>query len=90
MLESIVYLKDWGYDPITPFGPVVEPDLPGAFLTEDPRAAMEAGRFNKVPLITGIVENEGILLHSACTLTNFRLHSTFATKYPTDKSFLEL
>ena len=51
---------------------MVEPDLPGAFLTEDPRGAMEAGRFNKVPLITGVVENEGILMHSACKLTQFK------------------
>ncbi|CAG7837972.1 unnamed protein product [Allacma fusca] len=65
ILSAIKHLEQWSYDPFTPFGPVVEPDLPGAFLTEEPAVLMETGRFNQVPLIAGVDEDEGILMHAS-------------------------
>lgn len=44
----------------------MEPDLPGAFLSADPLESLKSGNFNKVPIIAGVNEDEGILLHSAC------------------------
>lgn len=44
----------------------MEPDLPEAFIKVDPMVSLKSGEFNKVPVITGVVEDEGILMHSAC------------------------
>lgn len=43
---------------MTPFKAVVEPDLPGAFLTAPPRQIQD---FAKVPMMTGLNEAEGCL-----------------------------
>lgn len=42
-----------------PFVPVVEPDVPGAFLTQHPRDAFPGA---DVPLLTGFNAQEGIIL----------------------------
>lgn len=47
-------------DPLIPFTPVVEPDLPGAFLTEHPREVMSESSA-KIPLLTGVTYDEGLL-----------------------------
>lgn len=45
------------------FSPVVEQVFPGsvAFLTENPKDAFVAGKFEKVPTISGFTSNEGVL-----------------------------
>lgn len=43
---------------MTPFKAVVEPDLPGAFLTQSPR---EEPNVPSVPWMTGLTKNEGCL-----------------------------
>lgn len=47
-------------DPMVPFPPVVEPDLPGAFITKHPRETI-AENTRAVPLVTGINFDEGLL-----------------------------
>jgi Carboxylesterase family len=62
--------------PMVPFWPVIEhPDVPDAFITEDPEVLLKEGRFNKVPYVTGIVEDEGVSLQASCK-TNTK-HYTF-------------
>lgn len=46
--------------PWAPFLPVVEPKLPGAFLTEHPRDIM-IDKALKIPFLTGITYDEGLL-----------------------------
>lgn len=41
--------------------PVVEPDLPGAFITEDPYKIMTSGYIPDVPVIMGATAEEGVL-----------------------------
>ncbi|CAG5008482.1 unnamed protein product [Parnassius apollo] len=48
----------WDYEPMTPFKAVVEPDLPGAFLTSSPRKMPTSAA---VPWMTGLNQNEGCL-----------------------------
>lgn len=49
------------YCPMIPFRPVVEPEGPGAFLTEDPALLMKQGRHEDIPWMTGITSEEGSL-----------------------------
>lgn len=42
------------------FSPVVEPDLPGAFITEHPRDIMDSHGLS-IPLMTGLTSNEGVV-----------------------------
>lgn len=55
---------------------MVEPDIPGAFITMDPLESLQSGNFSKVPVVIGVTEDEGILLHSACIIQYF-LVSTY-------------
>lgn len=44
-----------------PFRPVIEPNLEGAFLVEDPEEIIKSGRSAQVPWITGINTEDGTL-----------------------------
>ncbi|XP_035435441.2 juvenile hormone esterase [Spodoptera frugiperda] len=48
----------WDYEPMTPFKAVVEPNLPGAFLTRSPR---KIPNVPAVPWMTGLTKDEGCL-----------------------------
>ncbi|XP_063634693.1 juvenile hormone esterase-like [Cydia splendana] len=48
----------WDYEPMTPFKAVVEPDLPGAFLTVAPRSSQDIA---SIPWMTGLNSAEGCL-----------------------------
>uniref|UniRef100_A0AAG5D402 Carboxylic ester hydrolase n=1 Tax=Anopheles atroparvus TaxID=41427 RepID=A0AAG5D402_ANOAO len=50
----------WDTDPMIPFPPVVEPDLPGAFITKHPRDEYEPHAIS-LPWMTGLTLNEGAL-----------------------------
>ncbi|XP_034839811.1 juvenile hormone esterase isoform X1 [Maniola hyperantus] len=56
----------WDYEPMTTFKAVVEPDLPGAFLTRNPRKPPSSAF---VPWLTGLTKDEGCL--KSVWLTNF-------------------
>lgn len=45
-----------------PFRPVVEPEHPGAFLTEDPALSSKHGRLSDIPWMTGVTSDEGALV----------------------------
>lgn len=45
---------------MAPFTPVVEPDLPGAFLIEHPRDVITESSA-KIPFMTGVTYDEGLL-----------------------------
>ncbi|XP_012252139.2 venom carboxylesterase-6-like [Athalia rosae] len=53
--------QKFGYCPMIPFRPIVEPNHPGAFLTEDPAEALKAGRIADIPWMSGITSHEGTL-----------------------------
>lgn len=52
-----------------PFPPVVEPNLPGAFITKHPREDHDDSSL-KIPLMTGVTFDEGAM-KSARKLTTF-------------------
>ncbi|CAG7829147.1 unnamed protein product [Allacma fusca] len=61
-----MYLMNRSLKWLVPFGPVIESTTTEqAFLTEHPWVLFESGRFNKVPLISGFTQDEGILLFAA-------------------------
>lgn len=43
-----------------PFPPVVEPDLPGAFITKHPREEHDESSL-KIPFLTGLTHDEGVM-----------------------------
>lgn len=43
-------------------GPVIENKVNGRFITESPLKLLREGHFNKVPLITGVNSDEGVLV----------------------------
>lgn len=45
---------------MVPFPPVVEPDLPGAYITKHPRDIVEPHGLS-VPLMTGLTTDEGAM-----------------------------
>ncbi|XP_062554663.1 carboxylic ester hydrolase [Armigeres subalbatus] len=51
---------EWDTDPMIPFPPVVEPDLPGAFITKHPRDEYEPHALG-LPWMTGLTLDEGAL-----------------------------
>ncbi|XP_011689096.1 PREDICTED: venom carboxylesterase-6-like [Wasmannia auropunctata] len=53
--------KKFGYCPMIPFRPVIEPKHPGAFLIEDPLISVREGRLLDIPWMTGITSEEGTL-----------------------------
>lgn len=57
---QILYIhKKFDMDPMVPFPPAIEPDLPGAFITKHPRETITSSK--KVPFVTGITFDEGAL-----------------------------
>lgn len=52
--------QEWDTDPMIPFPPVVEPDLPGAFITKHPRDEDEPHALH-IPLLTGLTSGDGAM-----------------------------
>lgn len=50
----------WDTDPMIPFPPVVEPDIPGAYITKHPRGEHDENALN-IPLLTGLTYDEGAM-----------------------------
>ncbi|CAG7830777.1 unnamed protein product, partial [Allacma fusca] len=53
----VFYPHRYGYI----FSPTVETDHRNAFLTEHPLHILEQGRAQKIPLLTGVTANEGVM-----------------------------
>lgn len=66
----------WDTDPMIPFPPVVEPDLPGAFITKHPRDEHKEDSL-KIPFLTGLTFDEGVM-KSARKLTPHKNHQSFS------------
>lgn len=52
--------QEWDTDPMIPFPPVVEPDLPGAFITKHPRDEDEPHGL-PIPFLTGLTSGDGAM-----------------------------
>lgn len=52
--------KEFDTDPMVTFSPVVEPNMPGAFITEHPRDEKTEKSF-KIPFLTGVTYDEGLM-----------------------------
>lgn len=53
-------IQEFDTDPMVAFTPVVEPDLPGAFITKHPRDGLTEFSL-KIPFMTGLTYDEGLL-----------------------------
>lgn len=65
----------WDTDPMIPFPPVVEPDLPGAFISRNPRDGHDENSL-QIPFMTGLTYDEGAMksarkLTIICTFNHF-------------------
>lgn len=47
-------------DPMVVFSPVIEPDLPGAFMTKHPRDERTKTSI-EIPFLTGVTYDEGLM-----------------------------
>lgn len=74
-------------DPVVPFPPVVEPDLPGAFITKHPRETI--GKDTRaIPLVIGINFDEGLLKSARETNINKKKHLINGTELRINFTFL--
>lgn len=89
LVSASASLKVWDIDPLTLYRTVVEPDLPGAFLTKRPTEVWENGEINSVPFMTSVVVNEGVV-RSAAILVNATLLADFNAKNEDDQNMLLL
>lgn len=58
-------------DPIAGFGPTIEPivgDGSNTFLSASPHDLLVSGNISNVPLLAGVVQEEGIYLWASCNL----------------------
>ncbi|KAF2902651.1 hypothetical protein ILUMI_03536 [Ignelater luminosus] len=55
----------YSYDPLIPFKPVIEPNVKGAFITEDPIDIIKSGKSAEVPFITGLTTDDGAIKSAA-------------------------
>lgn len=69
LISSVTQLKFFDVDSLTVYRTVVEPKLPGAFLTDTPYNLLRAGKYDKVPFMAGMVAEEGAV-RSAVIIVN--------------------
>lgn len=72
--------KFWTIDPLDVFGPAVEIG-PEAFLPANPFYIIQSGQFNRVPWMSGLLTNEGII-RVAAILTNATLLEDLNRRFP--------
>lgn len=60
LVTSVNSMKRWHQHQTIIYRPVIEPDLEGAFLLDDPRSLFVRGDIKRVPHMISIVEEEGI------------------------------
>lgn len=76
LLKSGMNFKYFDVDPLTEFKPVIEKPSPDAFLTEDPHKIIKSGKYQRVPLLVGMVPNEGAV-RSLAISENTELRAKF-------------
>ncbi|XP_055692008.1 venom carboxylesterase-6-like [Lutzomyia longipalpis] len=60
VVRGVKLFMAWRYNPVTPFGVVVEKNTTGAFLTDHPEELLKAGKFAQIPWISSTVDSEGL------------------------------
>lgn len=65
-LIYFAFNKEFGSDPKIAFTPVLEPDIPGAFITQFSRDVIPEYSL-KIPLLIGVNSDEGVI-KSSCEL----------------------
>lgn len=65
-------MQVYGYCPMIPFKPVIEPDHPGAFLAENPIISIHKGNIADIPWMTGVTSEEGTLKVAGETQLSFK------------------
>ncbi|XP_059225165.1 esterase-5B-like [Stomoxys calcitrans] len=60
IVASVKYFQNFGYNPFTTFGPVVEhKNAPQAFLTQHPRDIIQAGTYSHIPYLASYTAEDG-------------------------------
>jgi len=65
IVEQDTKFMEWGTDPLIPFKPVLEPNIEGAFLTEEPIDIIKSGKAANVPFMTGLTTEDGAIRSAA-------------------------
>lgn len=77
LISSVAQLKFFDVDSLTVYRTVVEPkNSSGAFLTDTPLNLLRAGKFVKIPYMSGLVEAEGAV-RAAAIIVNENLTAEF-------------
>ncbi|KAF2883617.1 hypothetical protein ILUMI_22551 [Ignelater luminosus] len=76
----------WRTDPVTPFRPVIEKGIEGAFLPAHPAEIIKSGQAAKVPFMTGVTTEDGAALspgffHDPTTIEDFNAKFDTVAKY---------
>ena len=61
MTLRVYSIQLWGMMPLT-FTPRVDSEAENPFLPENPKILLREGRFAKVPFMTGITRDEGLIV----------------------------
>nr|XP_049697865.1 juvenile hormone esterase isoform X39 [Helicoverpa armigera]XP_049697866.1 juvenile hormone esterase isoform X40 [Helicoverpa armigera]XP_049697867.1 juvenile hormone esterase isoform X41 [Helicoverpa armigera]XP_049697868.1 juvenile hormone esterase isoform X42 [Helicoverpa armigera] len=69
------------------FGPCVERDTEGAFLTESPLTILKNGDFEKLPMLYGFANMEGLFRIDMFNVWKDKMNSNFAEFLPADLKF---
>ncbi|XKL63065.1 hypothetical protein PGB90_005429 [Kerria lacca] len=60
IIEATKNFLTWRYCPFTAFGPVIEPPIHGAFLSEEPEILLMNGKIKNVPWLVSLCKEEGL------------------------------
>ncbi|KAK7576418.1 hypothetical protein V9T40_012704 [Parthenolecanium corni] len=60
ILNAALSFQPWRYSPFTPFGPVVEPPSPNAFISEKPNHLLSKGLVKDLPWLVTFNTDEGL------------------------------
>ena len=63
-MSRFSFAGDWNVACPCPWKPLVDTWASDPFLPQDPREALISGKFGRVPLLTGICSEEGVLIVS--------------------------
>ncbi|XP_075163513.1 esterase-5B-like [Haematobia irritans] len=78
VVGAVQSLLNWGYNPFTTFGPVIEsPNTPNAFLTEQPEAIIRSGAFSHIPWLASYTTNDGAFNAAELLRINSRTGTEF-------------
>ncbi|XP_075161078.1 esterase-5B-like isoform X1 [Haematobia irritans] len=60
IVYSVKYFQNWGYNPFTTFGPVVEdPKAAQTFITQHPKDIIKSGNYSHIPYLASYTAEDG-------------------------------